>query len=45
MTVVVMRYWLDLSDADIATSLGWPSGTVKSTLHRALKRLRKEFPS
>ena len=42
--VVVLRYWLDLSDADIASWLGWPTGTVKSTLHRALKRLRKELP-
>lgn len=43
--VVVLRYWLDLSEADIAASLDWPNGTVKSTLHRALKRLREELPS
>ena len=43
-SVVVLRYWLDWSEADIATSLGWPAGTVKSTLHRALKRLEKELP-
>lgn len=42
--VVVLRYWLDLSEADIASCLSWPAGTVKSTLHRALKRLRKELP-
>ena len=42
--VVVLRYWLDLSEADIASCLDWPTGTVKSTLHRALKRLRKELP-
>lgn len=41
--VVVLRFWLDLSEADIAASLGWPAGTVKSTLHRALKRLRKDL--
>lgn len=41
--VVVLRYWLDWSEADIASSLGWPAGTVKSTLHRALKRLKKEI--
>jgi DNA-directed RNA polymerase specialized sigma24 family protein len=40
---VVLRYWLDLSEADIAASLGWPNGTVKSTLHRALRRLREEL--
>ena len=42
--VVVLRFWLDWSEADIATSLGWPAGTVKSTLHRALKHLKKEIP-
>jgi RNA polymerase sigma factor (sigma-70 family) len=41
--VVVLRYWLDLSEADIATSLGWPRGTVKSTLHRALNRLERSL--
>ena len=41
--VVVLRFWLDLSEADIAASLGWPAGTVKSTLHRALKRLKKDL--
>ena len=43
--VVVLRYWLDLSEADIAASLEWPIGTVKSTLHRAIQRLRKDLPS
>jgi RNA polymerase sigma factor (sigma-70 family) len=43
-SVVVLRYWLDWSEADIAASLEWPAGTVKSTLHRALKRLEKELP-
>jgi DNA-directed RNA polymerase specialized sigma24 family protein len=42
--VVVLRYWQDMSEAEITASLGWPNGTVKSTLHRALKRLRKELP-
>ena len=41
--VVVCRYWLDLSERDIADQLGWPAGTVKSTLHRALKRLRRQL--
>ena len=26
-------------------ALGWPAGTVKSTLHRALKRLKEELQS
>lgn len=41
--VVALRYWEDLSEAEIAAVLGWPPGTVKSTLHRALKRLKKEI--
>ncbi len=40
---VVLKYWLDLSETEIAEQLGWPSGTVKSTLHRALKRLRRNL--
>lgn len=43
--VVALRYWSDLSEADIAATLGWPAGTVKSTLHRALARLKEELPS
>jgi DNA-directed RNA polymerase specialized sigma24 family protein len=39
----VLRYWHDMSEADIAATLGWPRGTVKSTLSRALKRLRKDI--
>ncbi|MEN9643756.1 MAG: hypothetical protein RL238_425 [Actinomycetota bacterium] len=40
--VVVLRYELQLSDSEIADTLGIPVGTVKSTLHRALARLRTE---
>jgi RNA polymerase sigma factor (sigma-70 family) len=40
--VVVLRYELQLSDPEIAETLGIPVGTVKSTLHRALARLRTE---
>lgn len=38
--VVVCRYLLDLDEQETATVLGWPRGTVKSRLHRALRRLR-----
>ncbi|MDF1602151.1 RNA polymerase sigma factor [Nocardioides sp. YIM 152315] len=38
--VVTCRYLLDLDEAETATVLGWPRGTVKSRLHRALARLR-----
>ena len=41
--VVILRFWEDLSESSIATTLGWPTGTVKSTLHRALNRLREEL--
>jgi RNA polymerase sigma factor (sigma-70 family) len=39
---VMLRYELQLSDQEIAATLGMPVGTVKSTLHRALARLRTE---
>jgi RNA polymerase sigma factor (sigma-70 family) len=38
--VLVLRFYLDLSLADIAMSLGLPEGTVKSRLHRGLTSLR-----
>ncbi|MFN3258111.1 MAG: RNA polymerase sigma factor [Ilumatobacter sp.] len=41
--VVALRYWEDLSEAQIAAALDWPAGTVKSTLHRALAQLKKEI--
>jgi RNA polymerase sigma-70 factor (ECF subfamily) len=39
--VVVCRYLLDLDEAETVAVLGWPRGTVKSRLHRALARLRE----
>ncbi|MGZ4770599.1 MAG: sigma-70 family RNA polymerase sigma factor, partial [Ilumatobacteraceae bacterium] len=39
---VVLRYELQLTDVEIADTLNMPIGTVKSTLHRALARLRLE---
>lgn len=41
--VVTCRYLLDLDETETATVLGWPRGTVKSRLHRALRRLRTEL--
>jgi RNA polymerase sigma factor (sigma-70 family) len=41
--VVVLRYDLQLTDAEIAETLKMPIGTVKSTLHRAISRLREEI--
>ena len=37
--VLVLRYWSDLSEAEIATTLGISRGTVKSTASRALDAL------
>jgi RNA polymerase sigma-70 factor (ECF subfamily) len=39
-SVLVLIYYLDLSLADAATTLGVPVGTLKSRLHRALTALR-----
>jgi len=38
--VVVLRYWEDLTDAQIAAALGCSPGTVRSQLSRALAKLR-----
>lgn len=37
--VLVLRYWSDLSEAEIAATLGISAGTVKSTASRALRAL------
>jgi RNA polymerase sigma-70 factor (ECF subfamily) len=41
--VIVLRFWGDLPLEEIGDRLGWPLGTVKSRLHRALERLRTGF--
>lgn len=41
--VVVLRFLLDLSEADTAEALGIPRGTVKSRLSRAVEILREEL--
>ena len=41
--VVALRFYDDLSEHAISEVLDWPLGTVKSTLHRALKRLQEEL--
>jgi RNA polymerase sigma-70 factor (sigma-E family) len=37
---IVLRYYLDLPEAEVARLLGVPVGTVKSWTHRGLARLR-----
>jgi RNA polymerase sigma-70 factor (sigma-E family) len=38
--ILVLRYWEDLSEAEIATALGCSVGSVKSQASRGLDRLR-----
>lgn len=38
--VVVLRFYEDMTEADVAAALGMPLGSVKSTGHRALGKLR-----
>jgi RNA polymerase sigma-70 factor (ECF subfamily) len=41
--VLVLTYYLDLSQAEAARTLGVPVGTLKSRLSRALEALRAEL--
>lgn len=41
--VLVLRFYEDMSEADIATVLACRPGTVKSATHRALARMREEL--
>ena len=41
--VVTYRYLLEMDERETAEALGWPRGTVKSRLHRALGRLRDQL--
>ncbi|MCE5251339.1 sigma-70 family RNA polymerase sigma factor [bacterium] len=41
--VIVLKYYHDLNDQEIADATGCPAGTVKSRLHRAAKILQKKW--
>ena len=43
--VIILRYWEDLPEADVAAILGCSAGTVKSTASRGLARLRQTLAS
>jgi RNA polymerase sigma-70 factor (sigma-E family) len=38
--VVVLRYWMDMTETEVATTLGCSVGNVKSQASRALAKLR-----
>ena len=40
--VVVLRYFHDRSEREIATIVGIPAGTVKSRLHQAIRVMREQ---
>ena len=40
-TALVLRFYADLSEADIALAMGCRPGTVKSLVHRGLRRLER----
>lgn len=42
--VVTYRYLLEMDEAETAQALGWPRGTVKSRLNRALRKLGRLLP-
>jgi RNA polymerase sigma-70 factor (ECF subfamily) len=42
-TAVVLRYFLDLPFVEVAQIMDAPETTVRSLVHRALKRLRSDF--
>jgi RNA polymerase sigma-70 factor (ECF subfamily) len=41
--VILLHYWSDLTLEAVAERVGWPVGTVKSRLHRALRTMRSEL--
>jgi RNA polymerase sigma-70 factor (ECF subfamily) len=43
--VLVLRYYLDLGEAEMSARLDVPAGTIKSRLHTARKHLRAVLPS
>jgi RNA polymerase sigma-70 factor (sigma-E family) len=44
-TVVVLRYYEDLTETQVAEVLGCSVGTVRSRTHRAISRLRETLPA
>ncbi|MGW1541136.1 RNA polymerase sigma factor [Streptomyces sp. NPDC002309] len=42
--VVTYRYLLEMDESETAQALGWPRGTVKSRLNRALRKMGRLLP-
>jgi RNA polymerase sigma factor (sigma-70 family) len=43
-TALVLRFYADLTVADVATLLGCRTGTAKSLIHRGLRLLKERLP-
>jgi RNA polymerase sigma-70 factor, ECF subfamily len=41
--LLLLRYWADLTQSEVARAMEMPEGTVKVRLHRARQRLRLEL--
>jgi RNA polymerase sigma-70 factor (ECF subfamily) len=41
--LLLLRYWADLTQPEVARATALPEGTVKVRLHRARQRLRVEL--
>lgn len=41
--IIVLKYYRDMTIAEIAELTGKPSGTIKTWIHKALKQLRAEW--
>lgn len=42
-TVIILRYFHDLSIVETARALGWTESKVKTTQHRSLKVIKRQF--